>query len=95
MKVEVKKVDALKREMKFEIPREKLDHGLLVAQLAHLAGLTASVSEARRHMEGGGLRVNDEVWKEPKAVIGSQYLNSDGVIKLSIGRKKHLLVKPK
>ena len=27
MKVEVKKVDALKREMKFEIPREKVNRG--------------------------------------------------------------------
>ncbi len=78
----------------FEIAREKLDHGLLVAQLAHLAGLTSSISDARRQMEGGGIRVNDKVWKEPRSVIGSQYLNADGVIKLSLGKKKHVLVKP-
>src|SRR5215469_7212542 len=38
-----------------EIPREKLEPGIAIANLAQIAGLTSSVSEARRHIEGRGL----------------------------------------
>ena len=58
-----------------------------------LAGLTSSSSEARRQIEGGGLRLNDVAVKDVKATVGLSDF-TDGVIKLSIGRKKHMLVKP-
>ena len=76
-----------------ELARAKVIGAALTA-LAQLAGLTASASEARRHIEGGGLRVNDDVVKDVKAVVAATDVTAKGVIKLSIGRKKHILVKP-
>jgi len=76
----------------FEIERARLTAGMPVATLAHLAGLTSSTSEARRFIQGGGLRVNDVPVADVRATIGLDDL-SDGVIKLSVGKKSHMLVK--
>ncbi|MFM8700497.1 MAG: tyrosine--tRNA ligase [Hyphomicrobiales bacterium] len=65
--------------------------GVLVAFVT--AGLVGSTGEARRLVQGGGLRVNDDPVSDPRAVIGSSDLR-DGAIKLSLGRKKHVLLRP-
>ncbi len=77
----------------FEISRDQLAARIAVANLAQMSGLTASTGEARRLIEGGGFRVNDAVITDVKLMLGLDNLNSSGAIKLSAGRKKHLLVK--
>ncbi|HXZ14951.1 MAG TPA: hypothetical protein VEH77_03110, partial [Roseiarcus sp.] len=57
------------------------------------ANLVASTGEARRQIRGGGLRVNDEALGDEKAVIGRDALQAGGVVKLSLGKKKHVLLK--
>jgi tyrosyl-tRNA synthetase len=78
----------------FEIARTKLAEGVPVANLAHMAGLTTSASEARRQIEGGGLRLNDAPVADQWAKADLKNVTPQGVIKLSIGRKKHILVRP-
>jgi tyrosyl-tRNA synthetase len=78
----------------FEIARATLEAGIPVANLAHAAGMTSSVGEARRHIDGGGLRLNDLPVTESNTKASLSDLTSTGVIKLSIGKKKHMLVKP-
>jgi tyrosyl-tRNA synthetase len=77
----------------FEIARERLATGIPLATLAQLSGLTTSSSEARRQIEGGGLRFNDVAVKDVRATVSLSDFTG-GVAKLSVGRKKHLLVKP-
>ncbi|HEX9159366.1 MAG TPA: tyrosine--tRNA ligase [Rhizomicrobium sp.] len=77
-----------------EIARDKLVTGMLVANLAHLAGLTASTGEARRLIQSGGVRLNDRVVADQKATASLSDLTAQGVLKVSIGRKKHALIKP-
>ena len=52
----------------------------------------ASNGEARRQIRGGGLRVNDAALTDERASVSEADL-ADGAIKLSLGRKKHVLVK--
>ena len=78
----------------FEIPRDKLAEGMLVANLAHMAGLSSSSGEARRLIQGGGLRVNDVAVTDVKASVSLSDLTDDRAIKLSVGKKKHTLIKP-
>src|SRR5580658_8997225 len=78
----------------FEIPRDKLAEGVLVANLAHMVGLSSSTGEARRLIQGGGLRVNDVAVTDVKASVSLSDLTDDRAIKLSVGKKKHALVKP-
>ncbi len=58
------------------------------------AGLATSNGEARRAVQGGALRLNDEVEKNDRASLSLSSLNPDGVIKLSMGKKRHVLIKP-
>jgi tyrosyl-tRNA synthetase len=71
-----------------------LGDGLGVLAAFVQAGLVASTSEARRQIKGGGLRVNDVAVSDEKMVLTSGVLTPEGVIKLSLGKKKHVLLKP-
>ena len=57
------------------------------------AGLVASTGEARRQIRGGGLRINDEALTDEKAMVGPSDLRN-GTVKLSLGRKRHVLLRP-
>jgi tyrosyl-tRNA synthetase len=57
------------------------------------AGLVGSTGEARRQIRGGALRINDVALDDERAVIGREALQASGVIKLSLGRKKHVLLR--
>jgi tyrosyl-tRNA synthetase len=78
-----------------EIPKaEFVAHGLGVLSAFVQAGLVASTSEARRQIKGGGLRINDGVVTDEKMTLSPRELTAEGVIKLSLGRKRHVLLKP-
>lgn len=77
-----------------EIPRGELDAGLGVLNAFVKAGLVASNGEARRQIKGGGLRVNDEAVTDEKMALSAGNLTPEGVIKLSFGKKKHVLIRP-
>jgi tyrosyl-tRNA synthetase len=72
--------------------RAKLPDGIL--NLAVSAGLVSSNSEARKLITNNGLKLNDTTVSDPRLTVDSSALNSDGVLKLSSGRKKHVLVRP-
>ena len=57
------------------------------------AGLVKSNSDARRGIKGGAVRVNDEPVSDEKLSIDSSYLINDGTVKLSFGKKRHVLVR--
>jgi tyrosyl-tRNA synthetase len=78
-----------------EIARGELDAGYGILAAAVAAGLVASNGEARRHIKGGGLRVNDAAVEDEKMLLGSGNLTAEGVIKLSLGKKKHVLLRPR
>jgi tyrosyl-tRNA synthetase len=58
------------------------------------AGLVSSNGEARRQINGGGLKVNDTTVTDEKMVLTPAALTPEGVIKLSLGKKRHVLLKP-
>ena len=67
--------------------------GLLTALVQ--AGLCSSTSDARRQIKGGAVRVNDAQVADEKMVLARDDLTGEDVIKLSLGKKKHVLLKPK
>ena len=78
-----------------EVPRAELENGLgVLTAFAEKTGLVASNGEARRQIKGGGLKVNDAAVTDDKMTLGLKDLTPEGVIKLSLGRKKHILLKP-
>jgi tyrosyl-tRNA synthetase len=76
-----------------EIPAAELDVGLPAFALFARAGLAASNGEARRLIRGGGGRINDVALSDENAVIAAKDAGADGAIKLSAGKKRHVLVR--
>ncbi|MCY1503208.1 Tyrosine--tRNA ligase [compost metagenome] len=77
-----------------EIPTAELEAGLGLLTLIVRAGLAASNGEARRHVQGGAVRINDEAVTDERRLIGTGDVTADNVVKLSLGKKKHILVRP-
>ncbi len=77
-----------------EIARSEFDAGLGVLTAFVRAGLVKSNGEARRQIQGGGLKVNDDPVTDEKATLTSSSLTPQGVVKLSLGKKRHVLLKP-
>jgi tyrosyl-tRNA synthetase len=69
----------------------KAGYGLLSALVA--AGLAGSNGEARRLVQSGAVRVNDEPATDERLTLTEATLLPEGVIKLSVGKKKHALVR--
>jgi len=69
-------------------------NGMLVVDAAILAGLAASKGEARRHIKASALKLNDVKVESHEDVLSASDLNPDGVIKISVGKKRHALIKP-
>ena len=76
------------------IARGELESGASVLALFVKAGLVASNGEARRQIKGGGIRVNDTPVTDDKMMLTPDVLTPEGVIKLSLGKKRHVLLKP-
>jgi tyrosyl-tRNA synthetase len=77
-----------------EIARTDLEAGLGVLGAFVKAGLVTSNGEARRQIKGGGIKVNDVTVTDEKMALTPSLLTPEGVIKLSLGRKRHILLKP-
>ena len=75
------------------VPASELSAGIGVLALFVRAGLVSSNGEARRQIRGGGLRLNDAAVTDEKAMVTAGDAIG-GVVKLSLGRKKHVLVRP-
>ncbi|MCC8983825.1 tyrosine--tRNA ligase [Bradyrhizobium acaciae] len=77
-----------------EIPHGEFEAGVGVLAAFVKAELVASNGEARRQIKGGGLRVNDAAVTDEKMLLTSANLTPEGVVKLSLGKKRHVLLKP-
>jgi tyrosyl-tRNA synthetase len=77
-----------------EIPQHDLQAGYGVLSAFVKAGLVASNGEARRQIKSGGLRVNDAPVADDRMLLTPANLTPERVIKLSLGRKRHVLLKP-
>ncbi len=76
------------------VPRSTLEGGLGVLDAYVLAHLVMSKGEARRQINNGGLKVNDSTVSDEKMTLTLKDLTPEGVIKLSFGKKRHVLIKP-
>ena len=77
-----------------DVPSSELDAGIGLLALIVRAGLAGSNGEARRHVQGGAVRINDQPISDERKIIGTDEITADGVIKLSLGKKKHMLIRP-
>ncbi len=75
-----------------ELDRRRLARGVPVIELFHLAGLAPSNSEARRLVRGGGARLDDRLVEDETMIVDLTAFRGDA-LKLSAGKKRHVLVR--
>jgi tyrosyl-tRNA synthetase len=76
-----------------ERPRAEIEAGIAIGPAVILAGLAASNGEVRRAIANNAISVNDVKVTDDKRVVGTGDLTGEGVVKLSFGRKKHVLLR--
>jgi len=76
-----------------DLPRARLVQGIAAFELLHEAGLAPSRTEARKLIKGGGGRLNDALIESDTMMVTEQHLDPGGTLKLSAGRKRHVLVR--
>ncbi len=76
------------------LARAELQDGIAIQAALVLAGLAPSKGEARRLIEAGAVRLNDALVADERLSLNNAALLAEGVLKLSVGKKKHALLKP-
>ena len=77
-----------------DVGAQNVEAGLGLLSALVEAGLAASNGEARRLVRGGGVKVNDGKVDDERSTVTNEHISDDGVIKLSVGKKKHVLLRP-
>ncbi|MSP82327.1 MAG: tyrosine--tRNA ligase [Alphaproteobacteria bacterium] len=77
------------------VGRDELAQGIPAFELLRRAGLCASGGEARRLIKAGGARINDAPIEVETRPVTTADLAPEGHVKLSAGRKKHALIRPR
>ncbi|MFY9589993.1 tyrosine--tRNA ligase [Rickettsia endosymbiont of Halotydeus destructor] len=75
------------------IEQEILQQGIPAFELFYKAGLSSSKSESRKLIRGKGVKVNDQTVLDENMLINNNFLLDNQVIKLSVGKKRHILVR--
>lgn len=75
------------------LEQEVLQAGISAYELFHEAGLATSKSEARKLIRGNGAKINDRLVEDENMIINTNFLLDKNVIKLSAGKKRHILVR--
>lgn len=76
------------------VPSAEISEGVGLLSLIVQAGFASSNGEARRHIKGGAIKINDKQVTDERLILNEGAVSDDGVIKLSMGKKKHVLIKP-
>ena len=75
------------------ITSKELEEGLWVLEAMRKAELIKSNGEGRRLISNGGARLNNVVITDPDLKISIIDANADGIVKLSLGKKRHVLLR--
>lgn len=68
------------------------ENGMLLVDLLVRAELAASKGEARRLIKGNGIRINDAIISDESATLSSDQFDHENILKLSAGKKRHILI---
>ena len=75
------------------LPTVTVEMPIGILQALVSAGLCSSNGDAKRNIAGGAVKLNDEAVTDEKLMLTQAMMNADGAIKLSLGKKKHVLLR--
>ncbi len=75
------------------IKKKELTNGINILDLVIAANLLSSKSETRRMIKNKGIKINNETVEDDKLTVTLNNFNQDNSIKLSHGKKNHVILK--
>jgi len=76
-----------------KLKKEEISNGINIIDLVIKSNLLKSRSEVRRIINNNGIRVNNEIVNSEKLSITTNNFNKDNLLKLSHGKKNHIIIK--
>jgi len=76
-----------------KLKKEEISNGINIIDLVVKSNLLKSRSEVRRMINNNGIRVNNEIVNSEKLSITTNNFNKDNLLKLSHGKKNHVIIK--
>ncbi len=76
-----------------KISKKEIESGINIVELVILSNLIISKSEVRRIMKNKGIKINNEIIEDPSLLISLNHFKNENFLKLSIGKKKHVIIK--
>tara|TARA_Y100000817_G_scaffold68890_1_gene52421 strand:+ start:693 stop:1928 length:1236 start_codon:yes stop_codon:yes gene_type:complete len=76
-----------------KIDREKIIKGINIIDLVIISNLLKSKSEVRRTIKNKGIKINNNPIEDDKFLISSEKFNKENILKLSHGKKNHVIIK--
>jgi len=77
---------------KVSIEGKKIIDGINILDFILLTPLASSKSEVRRMIKNNGLKINNEIISDEKKILNQKNFDDDGVMKVSHGKKQHIVV---
>ena len=76
-----------------KVSKKEIESGINIVELVVLSNLIVSKSEVRRTMKNKGIKINNEIIEDPGLLISLKHFNNENFLKLSLGKKKHVIIK--
>tara|TARA_B100000029_G_scaffold71614_1_gene63520 strand:+ start:170 stop:1405 length:1236 start_codon:yes stop_codon:yes gene_type:complete len=76
-----------------KINKEKFDNGFNIIDLVVTSNLLSSKGEVRRMIKNKGIKINNITIEDEQLNISLNTFNNENNLKLSLGKKKHVIVK--
>ena len=76
-----------------KIEKEKLTNGINIIDLVIASNLSNSKSEVKRMIKNKGIKINNETVENDKLNVSLNNFNQENFLKLSHGKKNHVILK--
>ena len=75
------------------IGKKEIANGVNIIDLVVLSKLLVSKSEVRRTIKNRGIKINNEIIEDPSLSVSLNHFKNENFLKLSLGKKKHVIIK--
>ena len=76
-----------------KLSKKQIEGGMNLIDLVVVSKLLNSKSEVRRTIKNRGIKINNEIVDDQKLIISIEHFAKDSFLKLSHGKKKHIIIK--
>ena len=73
--------------------KKEIESGINLIDLVIVSKLLNSKSEVRRTIKNRGIKINNEIIDDEKLIVSKEYFDKENFLKLSHGKKKHVIIK--